>query len=177
MIRVRKMERRDVPSVCRVVQAAYEFLADEQGYSRKQRRRLLEERCSPEWVGPQFLRWRSFVAISGRRVVGVLAVNGAEIEELFVHPEEHRHGIGTRLFRKAEEVIADDGHPHLIVRTTGYAVPFYEGMGARVIGKERVTCGPLVGWPCTVLSKDITKKRRTARPVESPEPPRDPHAT
>jgi ribosomal protein S18 acetylase RimI-like enzyme len=139
------MVRRDVPAVCRVVRAAYEFLADQQGYSLKQRRRLIEERCSPEWIGSQFLRWRSFVALSGRRVVGALAVNGAEIEELFVRPEDHRHGLGTRLFCKAEQVIVEDGHKRLQVRTTGYAVPFYKAMGAKVMGEERVTCGPLIG--------------------------------
>ena len=159
MIQLRKMSKRDVPAVSHLVGAAYEFLADAENYAPNQRHRLRKERCVPEWVGPQFLRCRSFVAISGSRIVGVLAVNNAEVYELYVHPAYHRHGIGTRLFRKAERLIAAGGHRRLQVSTTGYAVPFYKAMGAKITGKECVTFGPLAGWRNTVLSKDLSTER------------------
>ena len=157
-MRIREMTRRDVPAVRRIVRAGYEFLADEEGFSARQRRRLLEERCSAEWIGEHFMRCHSFVAISGDGIVGVVAVDGAEIAELFVAAPLRRRGIGARLFRKAEQVIADNGRPSLEVSTTGHAVRFYEAMGARVICNDLVIDGPLVGWRCTCLSKDLPKE-------------------
>jgi len=158
VIRIRKMTRRDVTAVRRVVRDGYEFLAEEEGFSPKQRRRLLEERCSAEWIGEHFMRCHSFVAVSDEEeVVGVVAVDGAEIAELFVAPSHHRRGIGARLFRKAEQAIADSGHQCLEVSTTGYAVPFYEAMGATITGPDIVLDGPLIGWHCTCLEKDLAQ--------------------
>ena len=167
---MRRMTLRDVPAVRSVVRAGYEFLSEKEGFSPKQRRRLQEERCSAEWIEKQFMRCHSFVAVSGKEIVGVVAVDGAEIAELFVAPSHHRRGIGARLFREAELAIADSGHNRLEVSTTGYAVPFYEAMGAKVTGPDIVLDGPLAGWHCTCLSKDLRKEQRTVPPSQGPKP-------
>ena len=88
-------------------------------------------------------------------MIGMVAVCGASIEELWVHPSHHRRGIGRELFRHTEQSARKAGHPKLIVSTTGYGKPFYEAMGMQVVGKARVTFGPLVGRELTVLEKTL----------------------
>ena len=153
---IRPMTLNDVPAVSRLVTACYEFLTERQGFSPEQLRRLLAERCSEAWGRETFEAYSRFVAESGGRVVGLVGIEGNDIAELWVDPAWHRRGTGLILFGKAEQVIADAGHATLTVRTTGYAIPFYEAMGARIVGRKPCPGGPLVGWPLTYLEKPLT---------------------
>ncbi len=156
-IEIERMGDDDVSAVAAVVSAAYRFLADKQGFTDLQLERLLRERCSEEWIRAHYKVCQSFVARQNGAVAAVLVVKGNEIEELFVDAESHGQGIGTALFRVAEELIIDSGHSEIRVWTTGYAIPFYEAMGAHVDGNEECSSGPLVGWSLTLLKKSVAR--------------------
>jgi ribosomal protein S18 acetylase RimI-like enzyme len=154
-VSLRPMARTDIPAASRLTARCYRFLAERQGFSPEQRRRLLMERCSEAWVRETFEAYPRFVAEAGGRVVGLVGIEGNDIAELWVDPARHRQGIGAILFRKAKQVIADAGHTTLTVRTTGYAIPFYEVMGAHVVARKSCPGGPMVGWPLTYLEKSL----------------------
>ena len=59
-------------------------------------------------------------------IMGIIAVSGNNIEELWVQPECHRQGIGTALFNHAQQSVRKEGCAQLTVSTTGYGIPFYE---------------------------------------------------
>lgn len=154
-VSLRPMTREDVPAASRLVSACYRFLAERQGFSAEQLRRLLAESCSEAWLEETFDAYPRFVAESGTCVVGLVGVEGNDVAELWVDPAWHGQGIGAMLFRKAERMMRDAGHTTLTVRTTGYAIPFYEAMSAQVVDRRPCPSGPLIGWPLTYLEKSL----------------------
>ncbi|MHC5079631.1 MAG: GNAT family N-acetyltransferase [Planctomycetota bacterium] len=156
----------DMPGIAAVVKGAYHFLGDRQGFTKHQLDRLLSERCSEAWIREHYGRGSTFVAKREGAVAGVVVVRDDTLEELFVDPNVHRRGIGTALFKTAEAFIFRSGHSTLHVGTTGFAVPFYEAMGARVIGSEACMSGPLSGWPITQLKKVLAMEYREMAPEE-----------
>ena len=66
------------------------------------------------------------------RVVAFLALDGDELDHLYVHPDQHRQGLGTALVRHAQ---AARTRLELWVfqRNTG-ALAFYEAHGFAIVG-------------------------------------------
>ena len=163
---IRAMQLEDVPAVNLLVTDCYRFLAERQGFSAVQFRRLLEERCSENFVRKLFEEFPHYVAESGGRIVGAIGIEGSEVAELWVSPDYHRQGMGRALFRKAEDVIRQAGHAALTVRTTGYATHFYGAMGAHIVGRKPCDGGPLQGWVLTYLEKALDAEAPTFGPAK-----------
>jgi hypothetical protein len=53
----------------------------------------------------------------------------------------------------------------LTVHTTGYAIPFYEAMGAHVVRKRACDFGPIEGWTLTYLEKELKTEANTTSDV------------
>ena len=154
-VQIRPMSPDDVVPVAALVADCNRFLALRKGFSARQVRRLLAERCSEAWVRDTTAAGGTYLAVSGGAVVGLVGIEGHDLAELWVAPRWHRRGVGARLFAKVEGILRERGHSRLTVRTTGYAIPFYEAMGARVVGEKACDRGPLEGWPLTYLEKDL----------------------
>ena len=154
-ILIRGMISGDVVAVSKVMRACNEFLAEQEGYSSCQRERMIADRCSEEWVRQTTAQSETYVAESDGRILGLIGLEGNEIAELWVDLGSHRRGIGTRLFSEAERILRSRGHAVLTVHTTGYAVPFYQAMGAHVVGSKPCDSGPLHGWMLTYLEKEL----------------------
>ena len=152
---IRRMAKPDAQAVSDLVSGCYRFLAGHEGYARAQFDSLLRERCSAGCIQAWLQRYDCFVACSTGAVLGVVAVRGNEIEELFVRPQNHREGVGTRLFTRAERIIRNGGHRKVVVATSGYGVPFYQRMGAHISGAVRCRFGPLKGRVLVVLEKPL----------------------
>ena len=150
MISIRPMTAADDSAVSQIVSKCYRLIAKSDGLTPHILDRMIAERCQPEHMAINRGRFTCHVAESDGLVVGFLAVNGGNIEELFVDPEHHRHGIATALFRMMEKGCQ---HSALTVGTTGYGIPFYEAMGMQVTGKRRVTFGPFEGKDLILLEK------------------------
>jgi len=154
-IEIRRMTDADIPSVSDIVSAGHRFLAQKHGYSDDQLAALLRDRSSQSAIASWPSSWRRWIAERQGNVVGVVAVEGNEIHQLFVRPENHRQGVGKKLFATAEDAIRAAGHAALAVNTTGYATPFYQSMGARVIDHHQCPDGPLRGRTLTRLKKSL----------------------
>lgn len=68
-------------------------------------------------------------------VRGFVHVGNAEVVGLFVHPDDHRRGYGSELFRFAAAKIAT--RP-ILVKATLNAIPFYSRLGCRKVATEAV---------------------------------------
>jgi ribosomal protein S18 acetylase RimI-like enzyme len=101
-----------------------------------------EPATSGEWRArqPGFILVAEIDAVDGRSVVGfahVLRLEGtAHLEQLAVHPDHHRHGIGTALLRAAMARAGADGHDRLTLSTYAevpWNAPFYRRHGFEVL--------------------------------------------
>ena len=66
---------------------------------------------------------------------GFVDIGPAEIIGLFVHPDDHRKGYGTDLFRFAIDNL--EARPVTVLSTLN-AVPFYSALGCRKVATEFV---------------------------------------
>jgi GNAT superfamily N-acetyltransferase len=151
------MRPSDASVVSQIVAAGYRFLAEQEGFSSDQLQRLLSERCTEGTVRDGWLRqWDCYVAEAAGEVIGALALAGNEIAELFVSPSHLREGIGTALFRHAEDRMRVAGCRELTLRCAARgARPFYKAMGMTLRGERPCSFGPLEGWPLADYEKDL----------------------
>ena len=90
-----------------------------------------------------------FVALDGEDVVGAVLAgydgHRGWLYSLAVAPSHRRHGIGTRLVRHAESVLARRGCPKLNLQVradNAGVVAFYESLG--FASEERISMGKLI---------------------------------
>ena len=72
------------------------------------------------------------VAEAGGQVVAFLALSGDEVDHLYVHPDQHRQGLGTALLRHAQQA-RERLELWVFQRNTG-ALAFYEAHGFAIVG-------------------------------------------
>ena len=164
---LRPMTSTDSLPVSKIVAACYRLLAELEGFSEEQRDLLLAERSTESVVREGWLRqWECHVAESEGSVVGALAIEGNDVAELWVAPDQHRRGIGTSLFRFAEQRIADAGHQVITLRCAARgAAPFYQAMGLEAVGALPCPFGPLEGWPITHYRKTLAADGQSMHPT------------
>jgi len=173
---VRGATAADDQAISDLIRAGYRFIAGPDGITDEQLAGLLRAHTVERAMEIR-TRWECLVAEMDGQVVGMIAFSEeeiqnlwvhpdfhrsqketksktiSEIQNLWVHPDFHRRGIGSALFRAAEEAIRKTGQPRMCVRTTGYGRPFYEAMGMRFVGKRKILFGPMKGGMITVLEK------------------------
>ena len=66
------------------------------------------------------------------RVVGFAVVHGDDLDALYVAPEAQRRGVGSALFRRAQEA-RPDGFFWWVFRDNRRARAFYEALGGRCL--------------------------------------------
>lgn len=155
-INIKPMTKSDITSVSEIVSNDYMYLAKQEGFSPEQLERLLTDRSSPMAIGSWLVNWQCFVAELHGNIVGAIAIWQNEIEELWVHPQHHSHGVGTAMFREAEQMIAKAGHTELTLCCAAVSArPFYEAMGAEIFDRKLCSFGPLVGWALTYYKKKL----------------------
>jgi GNAT superfamily N-acetyltransferase len=93
-----------------------------------------------------------WVAHDGTRAVGMVAVGGNTIRELYGLPSERGAGVGPALYEVAESAIRSAGHSEVVPGAFSSAVPFYEARGCRVVGVKDPN-GVLAGLRITLLEK------------------------
>ena len=82
--------------------------------------RLLDD-VSSRVIARRIARWRVWVAVQNRAVVGTSALDGNTIRMMFVDPDRHRHGIGSALLNRILEA-AEHGWVEICWRSFRLAV-------------------------------------------------------
>ncbi|HEY3379677.1 MAG TPA: GNAT family N-acetyltransferase [Armatimonadota bacterium] len=164
-IRIRSMTGADTHPVSGIVAADYRLLAVHDGFTAQQLQRLLTERCTADYLRDGWLtRWECYVAESDARIVGVVAIDGNEIAELWVAPERHHQGIGATLFRYAEGVLRDAGHRLLTLHcATRTARLFYLSMGCESRARDLAPAARWRGMQSRVTASSWHNSTNTQR--------------
>ena len=142
-----------------LLERCYRFLAVQEHYTSEQLDELIVQRGSPDALRAQRLQYRFVLAWEHDELVGLVAVQQAEIAKLYVEPAHHRRGIGARLWRTASSMVREGGHRELWLGTTGYGIPLYQAMGMQITGTLEVRTGPLAGRTVTRLEHRIDSAR------------------
>ena len=153
---IREISESDFQNVSDLLCACYRWFEDRESFTPDQIEYLISERGSVEHVRDIARDELCLVADKGGRVVGMVAIKGNEIDKLYVDPEYHRQGIGTLLFRAAEDTIKRAGHHDMFLGAMARsAVPFYDRMGMYQDGYKHVQTGAFAGEKALILRKEL----------------------
>ena len=165
MALAREMAPEDVDAVSELLCRCYRWLAHAQGFTAQQVAFLTSERGSPDTVRRESQTELYLVATEQDTIVGVVAVKDHEITRLYVHPDRHRRGVGTLLFRAATDAIRARGHPEVSTVAIGRSVvPFYERMGMSVTGHRECRRPELAPWEGIVMKGPLGEGEETTPP-------------
>ena len=117
-----------------------------------------------------------WVAEEDGRIVGMAALSGDVLEQLYVAPDAQGRGVGDALFARAKER-RPDGFSFWVFQANERARRFYERRGCRLVRltdgsgneertpdalyewrQEGVTCRPGGGWPGRVQSGRLRRR-------------------
>lgn len=105
----------------------------------------------------------TFCAFRGRRLCATAALDGAEVQGLYVNPRVCGQGIGRRLLAHLEIFAASQGATALHLTSTPGAVAFYAGNGWRA-GRTVVVVVLGVRFEETYMTKRLNRGRRSKSP-------------
>lgn len=160
-VTIRNGRLEDARAIGRLVSRTYARFCGDEGTPAAVRRYV--ERHDPKGRTPAELAERfaratgCAVALCGTRIVGVARWRDNQLFNLFVDRSFQRRGIATRLMRGFERTCLDSGFREATVRSSLYAVSFYEAFGFRKTTGVRNLHGLKVqpmkkrfsGWPCS----------------------------
>ena len=138
MISIKRMRDEDIPRVSNILCSCYRWLAEREGFSDDELKGLLEVRGSEETVRKESQDELYLVACKNKTIAGMVSVKKNAITKLYVEPGYHGQGIGTALFRAAEDAVIAGKYSDLTPVATGESpIPFYQAMGISGAGYKR----------------------------------------
>ncbi len=161
-LEIRGMSEVDIPRICELLRDCFNWLADQEGFTARQRSFLVGERSAEQTVREESKTRPHLVACDGSTIVGMAAVNGNEVARLYVDPRHHRRGVGKALFEACETTIRQAGHQEMTVAAlVDGAAAFYKAMGMSITGRVVYEPEIFLGREVTLLAKKIapTPKR------------------
>lgn len=132
---VRKFREKDAEEVSELIQKTFmKFIA--KSFTKKGIQNFLKHE-TPEKVAMRGKTRAVFVAVSGKKIVGVVEADSNRIRRLFVDESYQRKGIGAKLFSSMERLCVKKRPKLIKIYASIYSVKFYEKMGYHKFGKVR----------------------------------------
>lgn len=134
------MKESDIEKVSDLLCSCYRWLANVEKYNEDELNFLLTQRGAVETVKRESAVERYYVAAEDDRIIGMVSIKDSHITKLYVHPDCHGRGIGKKMFNIAKDEIIKSGfHGMNAVAIGESAVPFYERMGMKIVGRKKST--------------------------------------
>jgi ribosomal protein S18 acetylase RimI-like enzyme len=128
----------DHAEVSELLRACFNWLADREGFTDRQREFLVGPRSSAETLREES-QTRPHLVARGQdgTILGMAAIRENEIARLYVHPEHHGRGVGKALFQAAESMIRAAGFAEVTVAAlVESAAAFYRARGMQEVGRQ-----------------------------------------
>ena len=139
-----------------ILSACYHWLGIQEGWSIEQIEWMISDRASMEIISQESKVQDWVVALRDGLVVGLAAVKGNGLAKLYLDPAYHRQGIGTKLFRAAEQMIREAHHREMTLGSTDTSVPFYKAMGMYVVRRQPSKAEVFSGREVVIMKKDFS---------------------
>lgn len=128
----------DCAEVSELLRACFNWLADREGFTDRQREFLVGPRSSVETLRTESRTRPHLVARDeDGTILGMAAIRESEIARLYVHPRCHGRGVGKALFQAAETNIRQAGFTEVTVAAlVENAAAFYRAQGMHETGRQ-----------------------------------------
>lgn len=128
----------DHAEVSELLRACFNWLAEREGFTDRQREFLIGPRSGVETLRIESQTRPHLVARDqDRTILGMAAIRENEIARLYVHPQYHGRGVGKALFQAAESMIHQAGFTEVTVAAlVENAAAFYRAQGMHEIGRQ-----------------------------------------
>ncbi len=70
-----------------------------------------------------------YIALDSDKIVGIIRGGKERLVNLFISGKYHKRGIGKKLINKFEREAFKENFKEIKIRSSIYAIPFYQGMG------------------------------------------------
>jgi GNAT superfamily N-acetyltransferase len=150
MVSLRQFEAADAGACCEVINAAVQSMDGLEPAARA----FILARNVPEAIGAELARSFTLVAVGPAGVHGVGALDGDQLERVYVEPGCQRQGTGTLLVQALEVEARRRGVRRLILQASPSSVPFYQALGFAALGQETSRSGEAV-FVHVRMSKDL----------------------
>jgi GNAT superfamily N-acetyltransferase len=134
MVKIRPFEPRDAAAVSALIRHTM-AISNSADYPLERLQPLMDY-FSPEKVSQLSYERICLVAEIEERVVGTVALEGAELCTFFIHPDFQGQGIGSQLLAEIERRAIEAGISAIHTDASLTGAPFYERRGYRRTGKE-----------------------------------------
>ena len=135
---IEPMTDADHAEVSELLRACFNWLAEREGFTDRQREFLVGPRSGAETLRTEAQTRPHLVARGqNRTILGMAAIRENEIARLYVHPQVHGRGVGKALFQAAESMIRQAGSTEVTVAAlVENAAAFYRARGMHEIGRQ-----------------------------------------
>ena len=144
MLRIRKYKESDLYQAALLISETfrkYNF-NDNQLKSSKEYVDYYDPRSGLQNIRKRFQESSVFlVAQENGQIVGILRANKNRIVNLYVMGDFHNQGIGKLLIRKYEKQCLEMGYQEIVLRSSLFAVPFYQACGFKKTTGIRIKFG------------------------------------
>ncbi len=140
MTGVRRFAVGDAAACCAVINACVPTM---DGLNEAARQFILEKN-TPAQLGEALARLCTLVYVRAGEVIGVGALDGAEIKRVYVLPAAQGQGIGAGLMDALEAEARRRGRQQVVIRSSPAAAAFYRRRGYTQEQTETMTIGPAV---------------------------------
>jgi GNAT superfamily N-acetyltransferase len=134
LVKIRPFEPRDAAAVSALIRHTM-AISNSADYPLERLQPLMDY-FSPEKVLQLSYERICLVAEIEERVVGTVALEGAELCTFFIHPDFQGQGIGSQLLAEIERRAIEAGISAIHTDASLTGAPFYERRGYRRTGKE-----------------------------------------
>jgi GNAT superfamily N-acetyltransferase len=145
MIKYRKLQKLDITPACDLIFTTFKKFNSHDGSPAavKKYLSLFDRKLnSTEELEKRFARSPiAYVAIDGKKIVGVMRGRPDRLVNLFVNGSRHKHGIGKKLVNIFEAEAKKMRGKIVKIRASLYAMPFYQKMGYRKTTGQRLFHG------------------------------------
>ena len=135
---IEPMTDADHAEVSELLRACFNWLAEREGFTDRQREFLVGPRSGAETLRTESQTRPHLVARDqDRTILGMAAIRENEIARLYVHPQYHGRGVGKALFQAAESMIRRAGFTEVTVAAlVDSSAAFYRARGMHEIGRQ-----------------------------------------
>ena|SRR3989344_4907192 len=130
-MRIRKLRKEDAIEVSNIIRRCLREV-NSKDYPKKAITSLCDF-FTPDLIIKNMSDRTMYVAVENDKVVGTASLKGDKVFTVFVNPDYHGRGIGSKLMDKVEELAKDKKYKILKVPSGHSSVKFYKHRGYREI--------------------------------------------